>query len=354
MRVAEIAARLQASFEGDGELEIRAAAGLSHAGADSIVFASGAKAMAEAGVSAAGCVLIEASQPRPEDKTVIRVPNPRAAFAQVIRLLHPPRRPAPGLHPAAIVDPAAEIGPDVSVGAYTVIAEDARIGEGTIIGAGCHIGAGAVVGPGGLLHNAVTIYEGVTIGRNVIIHSGAVLGADGFGFELAGDHYEKFPQIGRVVIGDDVEIGANSCVDRAALGVTEIGDGTKLDNMVHVAHNAKIGKHVVIAAQTGISGGAVVEDYVVIAGQVGIADKVRIETRAILGAQCGVPSSKIIRSGQTVWGTPARPIKEYLAQLAQLPRIATLRAEVAGLKQRLAELEDRAQPPQGRNRDDRR
>ena len=348
MRVAEIAARLHAGFEGDGGLEIRAAAGISHAGEDSIVFASTAKAMTEAGASAAGCVLIEAGQPWSGDKTVIRVPNPRAAFAQVIQLLHPPRRPAPGLHPTAVVDPAAEIGPNVSAGAHTVIAEGARIGEGTIIGAGCHIGAGVVVGPGGLLHNAVTIYDGVTIGRNVIIHSGAVLGADGFGFELAGDHYEKFPQIGRVVIGDDVEIGANSCVDRAALGVTEIGDGTKLDNLVHVAHNAIIGKHVVIAAQTGISGGAVVEDYVVIAGQVGIADKVRIETRAILGAQCGVPSSKIIRSGQTVWGTPARPIKEYLAQLAQLPRIAALRAEVAELKQRLAELEDRDAP--GRQR----
>ena len=143
--------------------------------------------------------------------------------------------------------------------------------------------------------------------------------ADGFGFALAGDHYEKFPQVGRVDIGDDVEIGANTCIDRAALGVTFIDDGVKLDNMVHIGHNCRIGKHVVIAAQTGLSGGVVVEDYAVIGGQVGIGDKARIETRAVLGSGSGVLTSKIIRSGQTVWGTPARPLKEYLQQLAACP-----------------------------------
>jgi UDP-3-O-[3-hydroxymyristoyl] glucosamine N-acyltransferase len=165
-----------------------------------------------------------------------------------------------------------------------------------------------------------------------------VLGADGFGFILQGDHYEKFPQIGRVEIGNDVEIGANSCIDRAALGTTQIGDGAKLDNMVHIAHNCRIGRHVVIAAQTGLSGGVVVEDYAVIGGQVGIGDKARIESGAVLGSGCGILTSKIVRKGQVVWGTPARPLKEYLEQLANLARLPKLRKEVAELEKQLSEM----------------
>jgi UDP-3-O-[3-hydroxymyristoyl] glucosamine N-acyltransferase len=160
---------------------------------------------------------------------------------------------------------------------------------------------------------------------------------------LEGGRYKKFPQIGRVEIGDFVEIGANSCVDRAALGVTSIGEGAKLDNMVHVGHNCRIGRHVVIAAQTGFSGGVVVEDYAVIGGQVGIGDKARIESGAVLGSGCGILTSKIVRSGQVVWGTPARPLKQYLEQLANLARLpgfrAELRKELAELKRRLTRLE---------------
>jgi len=171
------------------------------------------------------------------------------------------------------------------------------------------------------------------------VHSGAVIGADGFGFVLADGQYEKFPQIGSVEIGDRVEIGANACVDRAALGVTSIGDGTKLDNLVHVGHNCRIGRHVVVAAQTGFSGQVVVEDYAVIGGQVGIGDKARIEARAVLGSGCGVLTSKIIRSGETVWGTPARPLKQHLEMLANLTRLPDLRRQMSDLQRRLADLE---------------
>jgi UDP-3-O-[3-hydroxymyristoyl] glucosamine N-acyltransferase len=161
----------------------------------------------------------------------------------------------------------------------------------------------------------------------VILHSGCVIGADGFGFVFASGAYEKFPQVGRVEIGNDVEIGANAAVDRAALGVTQIGDGTKLDNMVHIAHNCRIGRHVVIAAQTGLSGGVVVEDYAVIGGQVGIGDKAVIQSKAVLGSGSGVLTSKIVRGGQVMWGTPARPLKEHLAQLAALSRLAKKKAD---------------------------
>jgi UDP-3-O-[3-hydroxymyristoyl] glucosamine N-acyltransferase len=185
----------------------------------------------------------------------------------------------------------------------------------------------------------VTLYPDVTVGARAVLHSGCVLGADGFGFVLSGERYEKFPQIGTVEIGDDVEIGAGSCVDRAALGVTAIGSGTKLDNLVHIGHNCRIGRHVVIAAQTGLSGGVVVEDYAVIGGQVGIGDKARIESRAVLGSGCGILTSKIVRGGQVVWGTPARPLKEHLEQLAAVSRLPKLREEIAELRRRLAALE---------------
>src|SRR5437764_106864 len=201
----------------------------------------------------------------------------------------------------------------------------------------------AAGGEGWGLHADVTVYGNVDIGRGSVLHSGCVIGADGFGYVMEHGRWHKFPEVGRVEISDFVEIGANSCVDRAALGVTSIGEGTKLDNMVHVGHNCRIGRHVVVAAQTGFSGGVVVEDYAVIGGQVGIGDKARIETRAVLGSGCGVLTSKIVRKGQVVWGTPARPLKQYLEQLANLARLpgfrTELRKELAELKRRLTRLE---------------
>jgi UDP-3-O-[3-hydroxymyristoyl] glucosamine N-acyltransferase len=228
----------------------------------------------------------------------------------------------------------------VWVGPHAVVGDGTRIGVATSIGAGCVVGKRVMLGEGCVLHPNVTVYDNVDIGRGTILHSGCVIGADGFGYVMEHERWHKFPQVGRVEIADFVEIGANSCVDRAALGVTSIGEGTKLDNMVHVGHNCRIGKHVVVAAQTGFSGGVVVEDYAVIGGQVGIGDKARIESRAVLGSGCGVLTSKIVRSGETVWGTPARPLKQHLEQLANLARLPEVRREVADLKRRLAELEE--------------
>jgi UDP-3-O-[3-hydroxymyristoyl] glucosamine N-acyltransferase len=185
----------------------------------------------------------------------------------------------------------------------------------------------------------VTIYDRVRIGSRARLHAGCVLGADGFGFAFTTDHYEKFPQIGTVEIGDDVELGANTCVDRAALGATRIGDGVKIDNMVHIAHNCEIGRHVVIAAQTGFSGGVVIGDYAVVGGQVGVGDKARIESKAVIGSGAGILTSKIVRAGQPVWGTPARPLREHLQQLASLAKLPEMRAQLKGMEQRLEELE---------------
>jgi UDP-3-O-[3-hydroxymyristoyl] glucosamine N-acyltransferase len=236
-----------------------------------------------------------------------------------------------------VIDASAHVSPSAYIGPHSVVGPRTTIGNHSQLGAGCIIGAGVSIGADCVLHPNVTIYANVTIGDRATLHSGCVLGADGFGFVRTGDHYQKFPQIGRVAVGNDVEIGANSCVDRAALGVTEIGDGTKLDNMVHIGHNCKIGRHVVIAAQTGLSGGVVVEDFAVIGGQVGIGDKARIETEAVLGSGCGILTSKIVRKGQVVWGTPARPLKDHLEQLANLARLPKLREEVRELQQRIHE-----------------
>jgi UDP-3-O-[3-hydroxymyristoyl] glucosamine N-acyltransferase len=233
--------------------------------------------------------------------------------------------PAPGIHPIAVIGAGAVIAESAFVGPLVTVGAEARIGAGTQVHAGSVIGERVRIGEGCVLHPRVTVYSDVTIGNQVELHSGCVIGADGFGFVLSGGAYEKFPQVGRVEIGDRVEIGANSCVDRAALGVTSIGEGTKLDNLVHVGHNCRIGKHVVVAAQTGFSGGVVVEDYAVIGGQVGIGDMARIESRAVLGSGSGVLTSKIVRAGEVMWGTPARPLKQYLQQLAVLSRLAKKR-----------------------------
>jgi UDP-3-O-[3-hydroxymyristoyl] glucosamine N-acyltransferase len=337
MRVRELAEWLGATFEGDGEREISGVKSVETAGEQDLSFVSSMKAAVQAQASAAGCLIVPAEFP--PGRTVIRASAPRTAFARAVSRLIPPAPHRPGIHPTAAISPQAEIGEGVEVGPHVSVSEGSRIEANCRIGAGCAIGRRVQIGHDSTLHAHVTIYDDVDIGNRVILHSGCVIGADGFGFVLDGERYQKFPQIGRVEIGDSVEIGANSCIDRAALGTTHIGEGSKLDNMVHVGHNCRIGRHVVVAAQTGLSGGVVVDDYAVIGGQVGIGDKARIESHAVLGSGCGILTSKIVRAGQVMWGTPARPLKQHLEQLANLARLPAMRDELAELKRRLAELE---------------
>ena len=322
MKVREIAERLGLTWEGDGEREVLRVAPLDSAGSGELAFANSRRALREAQSSAAGCLLVPLDFENPGGRTVIRCPDPRAACARVIPWLHPIPRPPRGIHPAALVGDDCVIAEDASIGPLCVIGDVVRIGSGTVLYPGVHV------------------YPGVEIGERCIIHSGTVIGADGFGFVFENGRYEKFPQVGRVVIGNDVEIGANSTIDRAALGVTSIGDGTKLDNLVHIAHNCRIGRHVVIAAQTGLAGGTVIEDYAVIGGQVGMGDNVTVKSGAVIGSGAGILSSKVVRGGGEVWwGTPARPLKEYLETLANLARLPQMRRELEELRRRLAELE---------------
>lgn len=301
--VRELANALACPFEGEGGGQITGAAPLDSATAADLSFAASPKAFAAAQTSQAGCVIVGPDYSN-HSQTVIRSPSPRRAFAQALALLFPATIPA-GIHPSAVV------------------AEDFILEDQVSIGPGCVIGTGVTIGPGSTLHASVTIYPRVHIGRNAILHAGCVIGADGFGFALdESRRYVKFPQVGTVEIGNDVEIGANTCIDRAALGVTRIGDGVKLDNQVHIGHNCQIGNHVVIAAQTGLSGGVTVGDYAIIGGQVGIGDKARIESGAVIGSGAGILTSKIVRAGEPVWGTPARPLREHLKSLATLARLA--------------------------------
>jgi UDP-3-O-[3-hydroxymyristoyl] glucosamine N-acyltransferase len=340
VRVRELADLLGCTFEGDGEKDITGVASLEFAESTDVSFVGNRKAAEQAQESAAGCLVVPLDF-LAGNRSVIRAAQPRASFAAIIAHLYPQPPVIPFIHKTAVIAPTAVVDQSCHIGPHTSIGEDTRIGVGCTIGPGCRIGSRVVIGDGCVLHANVTLYGEVELGRGCILHSGSVLGADGFGFILTEDHYEKFPQVGRVVLGEAVEVGANACVDRAALGVTSIGDGTKLDNMVHIGHNCRIGKHVVIAAQTGLSGGVVVGDYAVIGGQVGIGDKARIEPGAVLGSGSGVLTSKIVHAGQVMWGTPARPLRDHLEQLANIHRIADMRKEMAELKRRLAALENK-------------
>lgn len=325
-KLREIAEFVHAQMLGNGELEVHGIASIPSASSSDLVFVEDKEHLDVALESAAAAVLSgEFAVGRHAAKPLLIASQPRLAFARAARLLRPVQPVLAGIHPSAILHATVVVGAEASVAERVIIQRDVEIGDRTSIGAGCVIGEGCKIGAECVLYANVTLYPGVRLGKRVMVHSGAVLGSDGFGYvrDLESGRYEKFPQIGRLEIEDDVEIGANATVDRGALDVTRIGRGTKIDNLVHVGHNVEIGEDVVIAAQTGLSGSAVVEKNVIIGGQVGIADHVRIEEGAILGAQSGIPTKKVIRGkGVIFWGTPARPIREYLRELAVLARLA--------------------------------
>jgi UDP-3-O-[3-hydroxymyristoyl] glucosamine N-acyltransferase len=221
------------------------------------------------------------------------------------------------------------------VGAHVVIESGVRVGLGTRLGPGVFLGEGVWVGACCVLYPRVTVYPGARIGDRVLLHAGVVVGSDGFGYVFAEGKHVKFPQLGKIIIEDDVEIGSNSTLDRGSLGTTVIGQGTKIDNLVQIAHNVRIGRHCIIVSQTGISGSVDIGDYVVMGGQVGIGDHVRIEDRVTIGGQAGVLPGKIVRSGSTIWGTPSRPMSEFKRTIARLARLDDLAEKVKGLARQM-------------------
>lgn len=337
--VAELAAHVGGSVSGESSVLIQSVASLESAREHEIAFVEDEKMLEDARRSRASCLIVSESAPEMEGKCLLRVARPKLAFAFIAEVLHPPKRQPPAIHPTAIVAGSAEIGENVYLGAYVSIGERARIGDGAQIYHGASIGDDVSIGRECIIHPRVTLYDGITLGQRVILHAGVVIGADGFGYVRDESGYHKFPQIGTVVIEDEVEIGAGSCIDRGALGETRIGRGTKIDNLVQVAHNVRIGERVVIASQTGISGSTVIEDDAVIGGQVGMGDHARVQSGAIIGSKAGILPGKIVRPG-VWWGIPVQPLEDYKRLNAHINRLPQLREEVKELRRRVAEMEE--------------
>ncbi|MGA2672114.1 MAG: UDP-3-O-(3-hydroxymyristoyl)glucosamine N-acyltransferase [Terracidiphilus sp.] len=318
--------------QGSPEIQLAGVENSESAGLLDLVFAEDAVAAAKALASFAAAVVLKAgcveSYLHNPAMGVVETPQPRLWFTRAAQLLRPAPPPA-GVHPTATVGAQVELGEDVTIGAGAAIGEDACIGAGSRIEAGAVVGAGVRIGAHCHIYPRVTLYPGTTLGERVVVHAGAVLGADGFGYvrDAATGAYTQFPQQGTLTIEDDVEIGANTTIDRGALKETRIGRGTKIDNLVHIGHNCEIGEDVIVVALTGISGSCTVGNGAVIAGQVGIGDHAQIGPGVILGGQAGVFSgAKVtnagLKPGTVLWGTPARPLKQVLREQAVLARMA--------------------------------
>ena len=331
----QVAEKIGATLEGDGACELTGVAAPERAGKKDLIYVQATKHLARAAASEARCVVAKRGLELPA-KVVLRSEQPRVAFAKAATLLIERVPIASGVHPTAIVAPLARLGENVGVGPYAVIGEDVHVGEGTEIGAHCVIGAGSWVGAHCRIHAHVTLYAGVRIGNRTEIHSGAVLGADGFGYAFDGERYWKFPQAGIVEVGEDAEIGANVTIDRGSLDDTRIGEGVKLDNLVHVGHNVKIGAHTVIAAQTGISGSCDVGRHVVIGGQAGFGEHSTVQDGVVIGGQAGILNGKTVPRGQVVWGTPARPLAKFKEAYGWFARLPELGARLKELEERSA------------------
>jgi UDP-3-O-[3-hydroxymyristoyl] glucosamine N-acyltransferase len=322
----EVAEAIGGRVVGDESIGVNGVATIASAKSGDVVFVDQEKHLDAAMNSQASVVIAgEFAAIGHHAKALIIAAQPKLAFARAAAFLRQEKNRISDIHPSASVHPTARLGKDVSIEARAVICEEAEIGDGTRVGAGSVIGVDVRVGRECEIYPNVTIYPGTKIGDRVIAHAGAVLGSDGFGYvrDRATGRYEKFPQVGTLEIGDDVEIGANTTIDRGALEVTRIGRGAKIDNLVHIGHNCQIGEDVVIAAQAGLSGSITVENNVVLGGQVGIGEHARIEEGVMLGGQGGVLPHKVLRGkGVAFWGTPAKPLREYLKQLAVVARLA--------------------------------
>ena len=335
----ELADLVEGELIGSPDIRIEGAADIADAEEGDIVFAESAGFMEKAVRSKASAIIARPGA-KDSDKAIITVQDPRYAFARVLELFSPQRDREPGIHPSSVVSDTATIGANPSIGEYTHIGRNASIGENVCIYPFVYIGDNVRVGSGVVLHPFVTVLDDVSLGDRVVIHSGSVLGADGFGYTKVGKEHRKIPQIGCVIIGDDVEIGANVTIDKARTGTTEIGRGTKIDNLVHVAHNVKIGEDCILVAQVGVSGSVSIGDRVIFAGQSGIKDHLSVGDDAVICARAGVIGN--IGAGEFVSGFPARDHKEQMRVVAAQQRIPALLRTIKELEKRVKALEDQA------------
>jgi UDP-3-O-[3-hydroxymyristoyl] glucosamine N-acyltransferase len=329
---AEIAKHLEAEVMGDPQTVLKAFAPADRAQSGDLTFAENENYFGRADQSAASAIIVDGPFTS-KDKVIIRVRNARVAFARVLPLFFPEARFSPGTHATAIVSPSAEVDPTAHVGPYCVVGANVQIGARAVLQGTNHVGANCRIGEDANLFPTVTIYPGCELGDRVRVHSGSVIGADGFGYVPDGGMHRKVPQVGSVVICDDVEIGANVTVDRGALGPTIIGKGTKLDNLVQIGHNVVIGENCLVVSQTGIAGSTRLGDYVVLGGQVGIAGHLKIGSRVSVGAKGGVMNS--IPDGEKWFGAPAQPDRQAKRQIIALHQLPDLLRRIAELEAKL-------------------
>jgi UDP-3-O-[3-hydroxymyristoyl] glucosamine N-acyltransferase len=342
--LAELAERLACRLEGDGQIEVTRVAGIEDARPGDLTFLANSKYAAKVPTTRASAVIAD-DQLQQAPCAILRTARPYLAFADAVELLAPPSPRVIGISPLAAVDPTAELGTGVGVGPFVCIGAGVRIGAGTMIHPHVVIGDGTIIGPDCVLHAHVSIRESVVLGARVIVQNAAVIGSDGFGFARRDDGtHQKIPQAGGVVIEDDVEIGAHSAVDRPAIGETRISSGTKIDNLVQVAHGVKIGRNVLLAAQVGIAGSTVLDDDVVMAGQSGATGHIHLGRRVVVGAKSAV--TKDVEAGHHVAGIPAGDLAEWREAVVLVRRLPDMRKAIADLEARLAALDVR--PPRTR------
>jgi UDP-3-O-[3-hydroxymyristoyl] glucosamine N-acyltransferase len=337
VKLREVAARLSCVLEGDGDIEITRVAAIEDAGPGDLTFFANRKYLDQLRQTRASAV-IAAPSVSEIPAAILRADDPYLTFARAVGLFADPWQPAAGIHSLALVEPGADVAADASIGAFVYVGEGAHIGARTIVHPHVTIGRGARIGEDCILHSHVSVREKVRLGDRVVLQDGVVIGSDGYGFARRRDgSHEKIPQVGGVIIGDDVEIGANSTVDRPAVGDTHIGNGTKIDNLVQVAHGVRVGRNVLLAAQVGVAGSSVIEDQVTLAGQVGVAGHITIGKGVIATAQSGIPNS--VEAGSFISGYPAIPNRDWLKASAVFRKLPELRKLVADLERRIAELE---------------
>jgi UDP-3-O-[3-hydroxymyristoyl] glucosamine N-acyltransferase len=338
LKLQDIAARIECRLEGDGSIDIRGVAGIEDASPGDLTFFTNPKYAPELRRTRASAVIL-GDQAEAAPCAMLRTRHPYLAFAHAVALFADPWRPPAGVHPLASIGDNVTLGDGVSIGPFAAIADGARIGARTIVHSHTAIGRHVTIGDDCILHTRVTVRERIQIGHRVILQDGVVIGSDGFGFARRPDGtHQKIPQIGGVVIEDDVEIGANSAIDRPAVGETRIGAGTKIDNLVQIAHGVSIGKNVLLAAQVGVAGSVTIEDNVTLAGQVGVAGHITLGRGVIATAQTGIPNS--VEAGAFISGYPAIANRDWLRASAIFRKLPELKKLVADLERRIKELED--------------
>jgi UDP-3-O-[3-hydroxymyristoyl] glucosamine N-acyltransferase len=344
MKLVELAARLEVEFSGDPETTVERVSEFERSEPGAVTMAVGAR-RGRLDSARASVFIVESSGATEEERhtyNLLLARNPKAIFAKAIHLLHVGCQAAGGIAPDFIAGEGIELGDEVTIHPRVTVGRNCRIGRRAVLHPGVVLGNDVAIGDDTVLFPNVTLYEGVTVGQRCILHAGVVVGADGFGFAQENGHHVKIPQIGTVVIEDDVEIGANSTVDRATLDVTRIGRGTKIDNLVHIAHNCRIGEDVVIAAQAGLSGGVTVGRRVAIAGQVGVNPQVEIGEHAVITGQAGV--TKSVAPNDVYAGTPITRLRDWKRErivAAQMPaRLPQIEARLAALERALALLSE--------------